>query len=65
MTIPDAYPYVDRNERARCFLWRHDKYAVRVIRRRGMYVERYDCRCGKFYWLSAKDGYRPITAYKR
>ena len=28
-------------------------------------VERYDCRCGKFYWLSGPNGAFPLTRYRQ
>jgi hypothetical protein len=48
---PDEYPYSDTAP-GRCFLWHHTKVRVRTVIIAGTMVERYDCRCRKWYWLS-------------
>ena len=67
-TLPDEspwneYPYLERNSGARCFLWFHEKAVVRTIN--GHRVERYDCQCGKFYWLSGEDGRKPLRRFRK
>ena len=61
---PNVYPYVDTNPNARCRLWSHGKAVVRTVNIDGRLVERYDCLCGKFYWLSQEDGRRPIVRFR-
>ena len=64
-TPPNEYPYVDSDAKARCRLWFHGKAIVRLINLEGRLVERYDCRCGKYYWLSQEDGHGPLTRHRR
>lgn len=61
---PNEYPYADTNPSARCWLWMHGKVTVRTVNINGILVERHDCRCGKFYWLSQENGYRPIVRHR-
>ena len=60
--IPDHYPYVDEDPNATCRWFFHGKATVRTVwLGPGQLVERYDCRCGKFYWLSQDDLSGPWT----
>lgn len=59
---PNVYPYVDTDPRARCHWWGHGKAFVRTIN--SQEIERYDCRCGNFYWLSQPKGHRPIVRHR-
>ena len=59
---PNVYPYVDTDPQARCFLWWHGKAIVRTIN--SQRIERYDCYCRKFYWLSQPDGRKPIVRHR-
>ena len=65
MNIPDVYPFVETNSKARCHLWSHGKAVVRTVYHNGVLLERYDCRCGKFYWLSQENGYGPLVRHRR
>ena len=60
--IPDEYPYVDSDQSASCGWFSHGKATVRTIN--SDCVERYDCRCGKFFWLSQANGERPIVRFR-
>lgn len=63
-TPPNVYPYVDSNPRARCWGPFHGKATVRTVMRDSARLERYDCRCGKYMWLSAADGYPPLVRFR-
>ncbi len=52
---PNEYPYRDTAP-GRCFLWHHPKVLVRALAIKGHLIERYDCQCGKWYWLSGPNG---------
>lgn len=60
--VPDAYPFVERRPGARCFLWMHPKAVVRWLPR--LRIERYECACGKWYWLSAPNGLGRPTRFR-
>lgn len=49
--------HVDRIPGARCRLWFHGKAVVRAFSiGDGRWIERYDCACGRWYWLALDRG---------